>query len=189
MLKYTLMGLRAVWGFAEWIWWAVGFYVGSTLLGQSKRWTVAHGVVIEDGQVLLIKRPTPRVWEFPGGGIEKGEPPADAAVREVWEETGLRVEVIREIGLYQRPGFRPHDGIAFLCKRSGGDLSANHESVAMRFFPVDRLPRGLLPWYREVIEDALQPMATPYVRRQWLGPRAVLAAIAIVAGERLGWLE
>ena len=40
------------------------------------------------------KAPLEGLWEFPGGKVESGESPASAAVRECWEETGLRVEVI-----------------------------------------------------------------------------------------------
>ncbi|MGX1809344.1 NUDIX domain-containing protein [Nocardia sp. NPDC055321] len=52
------------------------------------------------GAVLLVRR-APGVflagrWELPGGGIEAGERPEDAAVREVAEETGLRIEVVAE---------------------------------------------------------------------------------------------
>lgn len=53
----------------------------------------AYAVIVRDGRVLLTRispRVSPReLWTLPGGGIEFGEPPADAVVREVFEETGL----------------------------------------------------------------------------------------------------
>ncbi|WP_067695149.1 NUDIX domain-containing protein [Nocardia jejuensis] len=57
-----------------------------------------------DGAVLLVRR-APGVflagrWELPGGGIEPGERPEQAAVREVAEETGLSIEVIAERSVY-----------------------------------------------------------------------------------------
>ncbi|MBR9689624.1 MAG: NUDIX hydrolase [Candidatus Altiarchaeota archaeon] len=51
----------------------------------------AYGVVLRGDKVLLIERRKPRVWEFPGGGIEKGESIRDAISREVEEEAGLKV--------------------------------------------------------------------------------------------------
>lgn len=57
----------------------------------------AYGLVLDAGRVLLcrLSAQVPRwegYWTLPGGGIEFGEAPADAMVREVAEETGLRVE-------------------------------------------------------------------------------------------------
>ena len=51
-----------------------------------------YGVIIKEGQVLLLRRPKPPVWEFPGGKIEEGESLRDTIRREVEEETGLKVE-------------------------------------------------------------------------------------------------
>ncbi len=169
--------------------WQWDFYIRSTLTGQRTRHTVAQAVVLQGDRVLLIKRTSPRVWELPGGGIEEGETPTTAIVREVHEETGIQVRVERELGVYQRLGFRPHDGIVFVCTPVGGALTAGEETLAVRFFPTTQLPLGLLPWYREVIQDALQPPAPPRVRRRWLGPGAILASILIVIGERLRLIE
>jgi 8-oxo-dGTP diphosphatase len=169
--------------------WQWDFYIRSTLAEQRTRHTVVQAVVLQDDQVLLIKRVSPRVWELPGGGIEEGETPAVAIVREVYEETGVSVRVKRELGVYQRLGFRPHDGIVFVCTPSGGRPMAGEETLAARFFPIARLPLGLLPWYREVIRDALRPPTPPRIRRQWLGPGAVIASILILVGERLRLIE
>lgn len=58
----------------------------------------AYGLIVRDGRILLcrISSALPAnagEWTLPGGGIEFGEDPADAVVREVREETGLRVKV------------------------------------------------------------------------------------------------
>lgn len=61
------------------------------------RRVAAYAVVIRDGQVLLTRispRISPQeVWTLPGGGLDHGEAPRDAVVREVHEETGLPVRV------------------------------------------------------------------------------------------------
>ncbi|WP_370249939.1 NUDIX domain-containing protein [Nocardioides sp.] len=66
---------------------------------SGRRWqrVAAYAVIIRDGEILL-SRLAPRVsrrelWTLPGGGIDHGEHPRDAVVREVYEETGLRAEV------------------------------------------------------------------------------------------------
>ncbi|WSW80255.1 NUDIX hydrolase [Streptomyces sp. NBC_00996] len=59
------------------------------------------GVVVDRGQLLLICRAVPEgdlVWALPGGTVEPGETPGQAAVREVLEETGLSVEAAEELG-------------------------------------------------------------------------------------------
>lgn len=62
----------------------------------------AYGLIVEGGKVLLSHwRPdmgTPG-WTLPGGGLEAGEDPAAAAVREVLEETGFHVSLDRLLGL------------------------------------------------------------------------------------------
>jgi diadenosine hexaphosphate hydrolase (ATP-forming) len=55
------------------------------------------GAVVEmDGRWVLIRRG--REWLFPKGHLERGESPADAAVREVKEETGLEIRLVRPLG-------------------------------------------------------------------------------------------
>lgn len=68
---------------------------------------IAVAVVERDGAVLVGKRgpksPLEGLWEFPGGKIESGESPASAAVRECWEETGLRVVVVAPFSEHVEP--------------------------------------------------------------------------------------
>jgi 8-oxo-dGTP pyrophosphatase MutT (NUDIX family) len=49
----------------------------------------ASGLVIKDGKALLIFHPYIKQWFQPGGHIDDGEPPIKAAIREVYEETGI----------------------------------------------------------------------------------------------------
>ena len=54
----------------------------------------------ERRRVLLVRHAEGDVWTTPGGMIEPGETPADAAVRETWEETGLAVDLVRIVGVF-----------------------------------------------------------------------------------------
>jgi 8-oxo-dGTP pyrophosphatase MutT (NUDIX family) len=69
---------------------------------------VAVGVVVElDGGIVLGRRahePKLGRWSFPSGYVDIGEVPAEAAAREVMEETGLAVRIDRLLGVYARPG-------------------------------------------------------------------------------------
>ena len=59
----------------------------------------------EQGRLLLVKRANPPAqgkWSLPGGRLKSGETSEDGVVREVREETGLDVKVVREVGTIQR---------------------------------------------------------------------------------------
>jgi 8-oxo-dGTP diphosphatase len=64
----------------------------------------AYGVVVDEGRMLLahwVEGPY-AAWTLPGGGIDPGEDPADAVVREVLEETGYDVVVDELLGIQSR---------------------------------------------------------------------------------------
>lgn len=66
----------------------------------------AFGFVF-DGERVLLTRLSDRDWDIPGGHIDPGETPEVAAVREVWEETSARVEVIEPLGFQELEVFGP----------------------------------------------------------------------------------
>jgi ADP-ribose pyrophosphatase YjhB (NUDIX family) len=68
------------------------------------------GVVIKDGKLLMIRRkndPGRGLWSIPGGRLELGEYLSDAVAREVFEETGVRVETRGLLGIHEVTG-DPH---------------------------------------------------------------------------------
>ncbi len=106
-------------------------------------------------EVLLIKRRDVPVWVLPGGGIDPGEAPETAIQRELLEESGFRVDIIRKIALYEprnRLAKRTH---FFECGIVSGQATTSTESSAVRFFPLDSLP-AMPPPYAFWIEDALK---------------------------------
>jgi ADP-ribose pyrophosphatase YjhB (NUDIX family) len=56
-----------------------------------------------DGRVLLVRVPEFGTWALPGGGVDPGEHPREAAVRECLEETGLHVEITGLVGVFAGP--------------------------------------------------------------------------------------
>lgn len=64
---------------------------------SSEQVAAAGGVVVLDGQVLVVHRPRYDDWTLPKGKLDAGESFEDAALREVEEETGLRCRLVREL--------------------------------------------------------------------------------------------
>ncbi len=135
----------------------------------------ASAVIFDErGRILLQQRSDNGRWGLPGGGLEIGETVAAAAVREVREETGLEVEVIRLIGLYSDPAFqvvRYPDGnvvhyvsACFECRVVAGALALCDETLALAWFDPRALPADLLSIHRLRIEDALVGRPEAFVR-------------------------
>ncbi len=92
------------------------------------------GVVIEDGQAILIRRGGPPLqgqWSIPGGTLELGETLVEGVRRELREETGLEVEVLELIEVFDRifpdGAGRPQYHfviVDYLCGRTGGTPKA-----------------------------------------------------------------
>ena len=99
-------------------------------------------VVVHEGRVLLVRRgsePLKGHWTLPGGLLELGESIVDGVVREVREETGLRVEPLALVDLIDRihreaDRVRYHYVIAdYLCRVMGGELRAASDADAVRW--------------------------------------------------------
>lgn len=99
-------------------------------------------------EVLLHQSSDDGNWYTIGGAMDPGEEPAEACVREVLEETGLRVVPERVVSVHTSPvvtypnGDRTmYVGIAFRCRVTGGTLRvADDESLQVRYFPIGNLP-------------------------------------------------
>ena len=118
----------------------------------------------ENGHVLLGRRSDVMLWAPPSGVVQLGETPAQTAVREVHEETGLYVKAERLIGLYTGRDFEwtyPNGDQAqivsafYACRVVGGMLTPDHvEFVGLRYHAPDQLP-SLMPRYVRMLRDAL----------------------------------
>ena len=129
----------------------------------------------ENREVLLEKRSDNGFWGLPGGGIDIGESLEQGAIREVFEETGLRVRVKRMIGIYSDPrkyniACYPNGDVvqyvtvSFECEYLSGELRLSDESTDMRYFPADALPDNLLLSHAIRIQDALANQVEPFIK-------------------------
>ncbi len=113
--------------------------------------------IIQDGTILLTQREDFEVWCLPGGVVDPRESAAQAAIREAREETGLKVELTRLVGVYSRLGlFNDIHVVLFAAKPLGGALRTQEgETIAVDYFSPDNLPEPLLFGYQQRIQDAL----------------------------------
>ena len=102
------------------------------------------------GSVLLCHRRDMDLWDLPGGKVEAGEAPWEAAIRETREEVGMSVEVQRLTDVTWKP---KDDELVFTfeCKLVGGTPELSDEADAIAYFDPDDLPANLSPAKRERI--------------------------------------
>ncbi len=117
------------------------------------------GVVLDDASRVLLQRHrhwVPDVWGLPGGIVHGGETLEAAFAREVWEETGLRVDDVQLVQIFSGYKLRLE---AFFKARLAGEAAIRlqaSEVLEACFFPVDELPANVLPQQREVIRAAVK---------------------------------
>ncbi len=145
-------------------------------------------------QVLLLRREIPFLWDLPGGGIEQNEDPADAAVRETREETGLEIAIERFVGQYLcQSVYGTGDQLThvFRARVVGGTPKRfGLEMTELRWCDVNALPRRVEPLHRQMIADALADASAAFTRRidfpRWkLYPARVAFLVMRVANEAI----
>jgi len=146
--------------------------------------SVTNIVMDTQKRILLVKDADSDMWTTPGGGVDPMESPADAAVREMWEETGLLVEPMRIVGVYGGADFMiiysngdqtSYVLIAFECRVNGGKLAPNgDETLEVGYFSQSNLAElPLPPWARVVISDAFRTDCSPQFKTPTWTPPAV----------------
>ena len=141
---------------------------------QQIRPSVSAVILNERRELLLQRRSDNGQWGLPGGSVEIGESVTEAIKREVQEETGLLIEVMRLVGVYSEPKLqvvRYSDGrmvhfinTCFECRIVGGQLRTCPETLELAYFEPATLPQMLVPLHQIRITDALRRRARAVIR-------------------------
>ncbi len=99
----------------------------------------------DQNRVLLSRRDDLNIWNLPGGRLDSGEALADAAAREVREETGVIAQIERPVNLYYCDGFQRMNVLYAAWPLGGEVLARTVESRANQYFQPQSLPRMLSP--------------------------------------------
>ncbi|RPK56185.1 RNA pyrophosphohydrolase [Streptomyces sp. ADI96-02] len=131
---------------------------------QSVQPPVSTAIIVDRGKVLMIRRQQREgklLWAFPGGGIEAGESPEQAAVRETAEEVGLEVKAVRVLG----DRVHPQTGVPMTyvaCELISGDAIVGdaEEIAAVEWIRHEEIakyvPWGLFGPVQEYLDEALR---------------------------------
>ncbi len=105
---------------------------------------VAALIFDEQGRVLLFKH-TYRIfqWGLPAGGLEYGEEPEDALVREFYEETSLNLKVDKLLFMDVSKEFKRQATLIYLCNVVSGEFKSSLEISEIQYFDIEQLPRML----------------------------------------------
>jgi 8-oxo-dGTP pyrophosphatase MutT (NUDIX family) len=139
----------------------------------------ASALIVHNCRVLLLYHKKLDIWLYPGGHVEKNETPEQTVLREVMEETGLKVEIIgqkdksladieTDVSVLHNPyailcelvGNHYHNDIIYLCEISGdlNELKCDKaESNDIKFFGINDLKNiRLFPNFRRLLEKVLK---------------------------------
>ena len=131
------------------------FYLNPKLVGAT--------IPEQDGQVLLTRRsidPGRGLWTYPGGFVDYGETVTDAAVRETFEETGLKVDLTGLLNVYTYPG-APVIVVYRAAVVGGARTTCNENDRREWLAPED------IPW------STLAFQSTREALREWMGSRGL----------------
>ncbi len=127
----------------RWLLWRASIFL--FVMGFVKRMTIGVRAILIDGdKVLLVKHSYIPGWHFPGGGVDKGETIEEGMRREVFEETGYRVNgapVVYQTYLNSLPPHRDHI-VLYVCREFDVDVpfKPNSEIIECQWFDRHDLP-------------------------------------------------
>jgi 8-oxo-dGTP pyrophosphatase MutT (NUDIX family)/GrpB-like predicted nucleotidyltransferase (UPF0157 family) len=140
--------------------------------------SIAGIVRNEAGEILFQNKGNGEKWSLPAGAIEMGEAPAEAVVREVWEETGLYVIPEKLLGIFGGKDFRceypnghkvEYVVFVFDCKVTGGDLNPiDSETAELRYFSVEEMPELALPYPRSIFKESEKEKTEFQWENEWV---------------------
>lgn len=141
----------------------VGWKPVRILLALAVRLVVARqrvGVALvgfdDDGRILMLNHvfhPVAR-WGVPGGWLNRGESPAECALRELREETGLTAKLGPVVHV-SHERIPPHIGIAYAATIESGEIRLSSEILEADWYKHDNLPEPILPFVQDAINAAI----------------------------------
>ncbi len=119
----------------------------------------AAALITEDDRILLARRshdPWRECWYLPAGYVEADEDPEEAAIREVFEEVGLRIAITRLWKVYYFDDDPRGNGIliVYRCSVQAGILTTSAEIDGFEYFSKDQLPELIAgAGHRQAVDD------------------------------------
>jgi 8-oxo-dGTP pyrophosphatase MutT (NUDIX family) len=146
-------------------------------IGKNGRIRLGCSAVIFDQKrekVLLTKRADNGLWCLPSGGVDPGECVEETVIREVWEETGLTVRVLRLVGVYSDPNWLvvyPNDNavqivaMSFETEIVDGEPGLSDETSDWGYFSLAELDEmDMLLNHRQRIQDTFENRKAAFIR-------------------------
>lgn len=132
-----------------------------------------YGIIFSEDRshVLMVKRRDLPVWVLPGGGLDPGETPEQGVCREVEEESGFEVEVVRKIAEYSPVNCLTQRTHLFECRIKGGAAQVGKETRAVEFYPIaasGKLPPPFEHWIRDALANHLSTLQKPIEGVTWM---------------------
>jgi len=117
--------------------------------------TVDAIIEVEGGIVLIKRKNPPPGWAIPGGFVDYGETLEEAVCREMKEETGLDVSLVRQFHTYSDPKRDPrhHTVTTLFIATAAGRPVAGDDAKEAEIFTRDNLPEDIAFDHRQVLED------------------------------------
>lgn len=120
----------------------------------------AFGIILDKNKrVLLCHRRDYDKWNLPGGGVKNSESPWEGVKREVKEETGFNIKVIKISNIYFKPKER-EIVFCFICKIKSGKIKLTNEADEIKYFDFKKIPKNTVKNHIQRIKDALKKNKT-----------------------------
>ncbi|MBI1880206.1 MAG: NUDIX hydrolase [Chloroflexi bacterium] len=109
----------------------------------------AGALIVDQGKLLLVKRaiePFKGYWDIPGGFLEAGEHPETGVLREIFEETGLHIQLGELLGIFMDIYYTSGDptlNIFYIASVVGGEARAGSDATHVQWFDLDALPEQI----------------------------------------------
>ncbi|KKI91467.1 hypothetical protein WQ54_14430 [Bacillus sp. SA1-12] len=136
-----------------------------SMVGNEKVIMIVSGAFVFDkeNRVLMQKRSDNGQWGFPGGFMDLGESVQDTARREVYEETGLKLEELELFGIYSGPQYDKTFSNGDQVLHSGELVESNEESIQNKFYSLKELPENIFTEHKMLVDDLLSKKQLPII--------------------------